>query len=71
MRRLKANKLKLSKWTAVAPINKEKHFLVTELLMDDQEVVQGCVLEAVISRTEYPIQWRELLEEDKWIQGWK
>jgi tryptophan-rich hypothetical protein len=30
-------KLLLSKWTAVKPVNKEKHFLVTKLIEPENE----------------------------------
>lgn len=70
-RRLNPEKLLLSKWTAVAPQRKEKHFLVTALLRDEAETVIGCVLEAVLSRREASIDWRELQDEAAWQQGWR
>lgn len=72
MNRLSANKLLLSKWTAQKPVNKQKHFLVSELIKDhlDQQIV-SCVLEAVIDNHKLQIDWRELKDSRLWIQGWK
>ena len=51
-RRLSPQKLKLSKWTAAKPANKEKHFMVVELVEPAEEggPVIDIVLEAVHSR---------------------
>ncbi|SIS61471.1 TIGR02450 family Trp-rich protein [Neptunomonas antarctica] len=70
MHTLNPKKLKLSKWTAVKPLEREKHFLVTQLCEDDEQVITACVLEAVISRNEHTIDWHELQNESVWIQGW-
>ena len=45
--------------------------MVTEVEYDEEGVVLSCVLEAVLSRNEYPIDWQELKDADKWLQGWK
>jgi len=72
MNRFNHNKLRLSKWTAVVPVNKQKHFIVTELILDELEKeVVGCVLEAVINKQQFKIDWRKLKDSDSWIQGWK
>ena len=60
-----------SKWTAVAPVNREKHFMVVELIKDELEVIQECILEAVINKKQYTIAWQELKKHDKWQQGWR
>lgn len=65
-------KLHLSKWTAQVPQNREKHFLVTELIRDEDEVITGCILEAVINQNSYTLtDWRELKDRERWRQGWK
>ena len=64
-------KLLLSKWTAVRPQNREKHFLVTRLLRDERELVIGCALEAVLSRREQQIDWRLLSDAGLWQPGWR
>lgn len=71
MRPLNPAKLLLSKWTAVSPHNRERHFMVTTLLRDDADKITGCILQAVINGRDYEIDWRELKESDRWQQGWK
>lgn len=70
MIRLNPEKLHLSKWTAARPVRKEKHFIVTALIRDDQETVIACLIEAVRSRKSREIDWRELKDREKWLQGW-
>jgi len=63
-------KLLLSKWTAVKPVNKEKHFLVSRLIRDEQEIIVACVLEALINHREVEIDWRVLKDASTWLPGW-
>jgi len=62
-------KLLHSKWTTAEPQDSEKHFLVTALLRDHGRIT-GCRLEAVHSRRELEISWRELKNPERWLQGW-
>lgn len=71
MNRINPAKLRNSKWTAVAPVNREKHFLVSDVECDEEGSVIGCTLEAVMSKNEYVMDWTELKNQDKWLQGWK
>ncbi|MDY0208526.1 MAG: TIGR02450 family Trp-rich protein [Pseudomonas sp.] len=71
MHQINPKKLLHSKWTAVSPVNKEKHFLLTELKFDEAGNVIHCLLEAVISNREASIDWRELKNTAHWRQGWK
>jgi tryptophan-rich hypothetical protein len=71
MNRINPAKLLHSKWTAVSPKNKEKHFLVAEIEFDEDGLVTECQLEAVISNKSYDIDWTELKNTEKWLQGWK
>ena len=71
MNRLNPKKLLNSKWTAVNPTKKEKHFLITELKFNETGEVIHCLLEAVISSKEKSIEWAELKNNDVWLQGWK
>ena len=64
-------KLLNSKWTAVKPGGKEKHFIITEIKFDDEGVVTSCLIEAVISNRTLPIHWQDLKNQGQWIQGWK
>lgn len=71
MHRINPKKLLHSKWTAVSPVNKEKHFMVTELKFDEEGNVIHCLLEAVLTNREMPIDWQELKNTADWRQGWK
>jgi tryptophan-rich hypothetical protein len=71
MNRLSANKLYLSKWTAAQPKNREKHFIVTKLVRDQNEIVQQCCIEAIHSGREQTLDWQDLKNSDRWLQGWK
>jgi tryptophan-rich hypothetical protein len=71
MNRINPNKLLLSKWTAVTPKNRERHFLVKKLLRDDDERIIGCELEAVINHNVYRIDWHELQDAGRWLTGWR
>lgn len=42
MNKINPKKLLHSKWTAVSPVNKEKHFLVTEMEFDEAGQVLLC-----------------------------
>jgi tryptophan-rich hypothetical protein len=63
-------KLLLSKWTAVVPQNKEKHFLVTCVNEEEQGVVSTCIIEAVLTHGEYEMTWQELKDSTRWLTGW-
>ncbi len=71
MTRIHPKKLMHSKWTAVKPKNKEKHFMITAVEVDEEGLVVECVIEAVMSKNEYNIEWRELNNTECWAQGWK
>jgi tryptophan-rich hypothetical protein len=70
MNQINPRKLLQSKWTAAQPRNKEKHFLVTEVRCDPEGVPQTCVVEAVHSRREIELDWRELKDAAQWRIGW-
>ncbi|MCS6229536.1 TIGR02450 family Trp-rich protein [Shewanella baltica] len=71
MNKINPKKLLNSKWTAVKPTNKEKHFLVTEIEFDEEGVVISCSIEAVMSKRFILINWHDLKDEGLWLQGWK
>lgn len=60
-----------SKWTKVNVNNKEKHFVVTKVTFDEQQKVVECLIEAVLTKNEYSINWRDLKLIDKWRIGWQ
>ncbi|MBK9522772.1 MAG: TIGR02450 family Trp-rich protein [Rhodocyclaceae bacterium] len=66
-------KLLLSKWTAVVPQNKEKHFLVTKLVPAELPAtrVEAVELEAIYSRRCFVMPWSNLTDQSQWLQGWK
>lgn len=68
--RLTPRKLLLSKWTAVSPQNREKHFLVTELFCDEEGTVLEVELQAVLSKRAQRLDWRVLQDADAWKMGW-
>ena len=70
--RLNPRKLLLSKWTALAPQNKEKHFIVVRILEPehpDAPIIE-VELEAVYSRRSRVIPWKTLTDATQWRQGW-
>ncbi len=69
---LSPKKLLHTKWTAVAPRNKEKHFLVTKVIEPEppNSAVVSVEIEAVHSRRVRLIAWRELKDEARWRRGW-
>lgn len=65
-------KLLSSKWTALNVINKEKHFLVTEMIRDEQTLqITGCILQAVMTKNEYKLTPSDLKDAGRWQMGWK
>ena len=71
-RRLSPKKLLLSKWTAAEPIDKEKHFIVTKLLeaAPPASGIELIEIEAVYSGRSSKVPWRDLLDDQRWLQGW-
>ena len=72
MNPLHPKKLLLSKWTATQPVDKDKHFLVVELVLPDDPAppIEAVELEAVMSRQRRTIAWRALRDPALWRQGW-
>lgn len=71
MNQLSPKKLLHSKWTASNPENREKHFMVIEVEFDEEGNVIECLIEAVINRNTYSINWRDLKDSNQWRAGWK
>lgn len=53
------------------PLNREKHFIITEVEYDEDGVVILCLLEAILSKRAKHIHWRDLKDSEQWTQGWK
>ncbi|MEM1091938.1 MAG: TIGR02450 family Trp-rich protein [Pseudomonadota bacterium] len=71
MNQINPRKLMHSKWTAVTPVNREKHFMVTKVEFDEDGTVVSCELEAVMSKRPQSIDWRELKDVSRWRFGWR
>ena len=72
MNRLHPKKLMLSKWTAVKPLDRQKHFLVSAVVRPEppDEKIEWVDIEAVHSGATRRIAWRELQDSGLWRQGW-
>ncbi len=69
---LNPKQLPLSKWTAVKPINKEKHFIVTRVIEPEPPgaPIIDIELQAVHSGRVQVMPWRELSDAAVWKRGW-
>ena len=56
---------------AVHPQSKEKHFMVTSIEFDEEGRVIECIIEAVMTKREIEINWRDLKNPKVWKMGWK
>jgi tryptophan-rich hypothetical protein len=65
-------KLLLSKWTAVKPVAKQRHFLVSRVIQSEMPdaPIEKVEIEAVFSKSIQVIAWRELQNTDVWRIGW-
>jgi tryptophan-rich hypothetical protein len=72
MNPLNPKKLLLTKWTAVTPVAKQKHFLVSRVIQPDlpTDPIVSVEIEAVFSKATQVITWRELQDDSVWRQGW-
>lgn len=70
MTTINPKKLLNSKWSAVSPVNKEKHFLVTEVEFGEDGEVIHCAIEAVMTKRVTAVDWRTLKDTTVWRQGW-
>jgi tryptophan-rich hypothetical protein len=71
MNKINPKKLLNSKWTAVNPTKKEKHFIVSEIEFDEDGLVVSCCIEAVMSKRSVPTNWSDLNDDSNWVHGWK
>jgi tryptophan-rich hypothetical protein len=71
--KINPKKLLLSKWTAVHPIAKQKHFLVSKVILPEapEEKIELVEIEAIYSKKTRQIAWRDLMNSKEWLQGWK
>lgn len=55
----------------MAPVNKEKHFIISDVELDEEGIVVACYIEPVMSKRPISIDWLELKDDSRWLQGWK
>lgn len=72
MNSLHPKKLLLTKWTAVQPALKNKHFLVSKVFKPElpSVVIEWIELEAVYSGEVIRVDWQALRDDSVWRQGW-
>jgi tryptophan-rich hypothetical protein len=72
MNPVQPKKLLLSKWTAVVPVAKNKHFLVSKVIACEPPLqgVEAVELEAVFSKSVTRMDWRLLRDPAQWRLGW-
>ena len=71
MSSLHPKKLLLSKWTAVHPVAKQKHFLVIQVALPDPDgKIEWVELQATYSGAVQRLAWRDLRDTNCWLQGW-
>ncbi len=72
MNPLNPKKLHLTKWTAVKPVAKQRHFLVSKVIKPElpNEPVEFVEIESVFSKASQVIPWRDLQNDEVWRQGW-
>jgi tryptophan-rich hypothetical protein len=65
-------KLLLSKWTAVRPTHKEKHFWVVNVIEPEQpgDPVVEIELQAAMTGRVIRLAWRSLKDQQHWLRGW-
>jgi len=72
MNPLNPKKLLLTKGTAVKPMAKQKHFLVSRVIQPElpADPIVSVEIESVFSKATQVIAWRELQDDSVWRQGW-
>ena len=72
MNPLNPKKLLLSKWTAVTPVAKQKHFLISRVIQPElpTDPIALVEIESVFSKVSQIIPWRDLQDAEVWRQGW-
>ncbi|WP_353138269.1 TIGR02450 family Trp-rich protein [Limnohabitans sp.] len=72
MNPLNPKKLHLTKWTAVKPVAKQKHFLVSRVIQPalPEDPIELVEIEAVLTKVTQVIAWSDLKNDAVWLQGW-
>jgi tryptophan-rich hypothetical protein len=71
MNLLNPKKLLLTKWTAVKPVAKQKHFLISRVIEPEQltDPIERVEIEAVFSKAVQEIAWRDLQDDRGRLAG--
>ena len=71
MNPLNPKKLLLTKWTAVKPVAKQKHFLVSRVIQPElpTDPIEQVEIEAVFSKVTQVIAWWDLQDDGVWGAG--
>ena len=69
---MNSKKLLNSKWTALKPVNKEKHFMVTKVQnnLSNPQIIEAISLQALMSKKIYVLKPSDLKDTKLWKQGW-
>lgn len=70
MNNVSPKSLLYSKWTKIEVRNKKRHFIIVHVKFDEKQKLVECVIEAVINKNEYNIDWRDLKNSELWRIGW-
>jgi tryptophan-rich hypothetical protein len=62
----------LTKWAAVNPVAKQKHFLVGRVIKPELPIdpIESVEIEAVFSKAIQVIAWRDLQDDRVWRRVW-
>lgn len=71
MNKINPKKLLNSKWMAVIPTKREKHFIVSKVEFNEEDMVASCCIEAAMSKCSIPVNWHDLKDDSHWVHGWK
>lgn len=65
-------KLLNSKWTALIPKNKEKHFQVIKVNKNelDEQKVDSVIMEAIFTNRKFLLDPNQLNDQNVWALGW-
>ena len=65
-------KLLRSKWTATTPVDQEKHFMVTKIMVPEliDQPIEFIEIEAVFSGRKQWLPCKALNYTSLWLQGW-
>lgn len=71
MNQISPKSLLHSKWTKICVENKEKHFVITQVEFNEKQVIEQCIIQAVMTHNEYQVNWRSLKDSKQWKIGWQ